>query len=75
MPENMLIRHGEPSKYDYSPFGTICKCIKTLNDEFEIYVQMSNDEESPQWERLGIFSSSSEHTIQEEVNKMIGLNK
>lgn len=71
MPENMLIRHGEPSKYDHSPYGTICKSVRALSDEFEIYVQLSNDESVPSWEMVGIFTKGTEHAIQEEVQRLI----
>ena len=73
--ENMLIRTGEPSKYDEFPYGTPCKVAKTIGDTFEVYVQISHDETSPCWERIGIFSSDTEQTIQEEIERVLAGRK
>ena len=71
----MIIRSGEPCKYDQSPYGTVCKRVKPLNEKFEIYVQMSKNENYPQWEKVGIFSQSSEHTIASEVERVLSIKK
>ncbi len=75
MLENMLIRTGEPSKYDQSPFGTICKRVKTMDDTFEIYVQLSEDDSVPCWEKVGIFSSETNDKIQEEVERIVSVRR
>jgi len=74
MLENMLLRSGEPSKYDEAPYGTLCKTAKTLGDTFEIYVQLSLNEESPRWERVGVFSPETEHDIGSEVERVLKRN-
>lgn len=48
-----LNRYGQPSPLDQAPFGTHCKVIK--QKEFEIYVQMSHNEEYPNWIIVGTF--------------------
>jgi hypothetical protein len=47
----MLIRHSEPNKYDQAPYGTQL-CVKLTDDELEYYIQLSNDEENPRWEKF-----------------------
>lgn len=59
--ENMLIRTGEPSKYDEFPYGTPCKVAKTMGDTFELYVQISHDDASPCWEKVGIFPTETDY--------------
>jgi hypothetical protein len=64
----MLIRCGEPSKYDHAPCGTICKVNKPTSDEFEIYIQLSADESDPCWEKLGDFTAA---TIVDALEKIV----
>jgi len=76
MVANMLIRCGEPSKYDHSPYGTICKSVKMVDDKFEIYVQISDDDSSPIWEKVGIFyCDEQEHIIQDEIKRVLNGRK
>lgn len=75
MLQNMLIRHGEPSNLDQAPYGTLCKSVKTLCDTFEVYVQISENEEIPCWEKVGIFNSETEYTIQDESNRVLSSRK
>lgn len=70
-----LIRYGEPSGMDHAPHGTLCKSVKTLCDSFEVYVQLSENEESPCWEKVGSFSPETEHTVQEEVERVLSNRK
>jgi len=73
MLENMLIRYGEPSKLDCSPFGTICK--RKVDDKFEIYLQVSDNESSPYWEKIGIFSDDLDPVIEQEINIVLSRKK
>jgi hypothetical protein len=73
--DKMLFRSGEPTKYDQSPYGTICKRVKSLTDKFEIYVQMSKNDCCPLWEKVGMFSPETESLIEEEVNKILNIKK
>ncbi len=75
LPESMLIRAGEPSKYDQSPYGTLCKKVKTLNDNFEIYIQTSKDDCNPCWEKIGVFSQKTERLILKEVARILSIKK
>lgn len=45
----MIIRHSKPSKLDQACFGTECKVVTTLSKEYDIYRQMSMNEENPLW--------------------------
>lgn len=47
-----IIRHSAPSKLDQAPFGTECH-VFILGDEYDLYVQYSNDPENPHWEYMG----------------------
>lgn len=76
MLHNIIIRSGEPTKYDHSPYGTICKSVKG-NGNFEIYVQINEDDSSPLWEKVGIFSNATatEHTINDEIERVLNGRK
>lgn len=46
-----LIRHCPPTRFDYAQHGTIWQYI--INKEnTQYFVQVSNDEVKPQWERM-----------------------
>lgn len=75
MLENMLLRSGEPSKYDEAPYGTLCKTAKTMCDTFEIYVQTNLNSEAPHWEFVGVFSKESEYEIQEQSEHILARRK
>jgi len=50
---NILVRHAPPNEFDQLPIGTQCHvCIK--DNEYEVYIQRSKDEEKPVWEFTGI---------------------
>ena len=44
-----LNRRGEPGMLDTAPKGS--KCIVTNDGKIEIYVQISDDENSPIWQK------------------------
>lgn len=69
----MIIRQSEPSKYDQSPFGTVCKCmIDREHDTFEVYVQLSANEDIPRWDFVGSFPKNSlESDIEQAVFKRL----
>jgi hypothetical protein len=60
---NILIRYGEPSKYDHGPYGTICKVIKATNEMCDVFVQLSLDESMPAWSFLGAFAIDNDQDI------------
>lgn len=44
----MIVRYGPPSKIDTAPVGTLCK-VSNSSNKIEIYKQISNDENDPNW--------------------------
>lgn len=48
-----LIRICPPSKYDHEPFKTVCY----VNEEKgrSVFIQVSEDEENPEWVEMGHF--------------------
>lgn len=45
-----------PSVLDKAPFGTIAKMIiDKEKDEYVLYIQLSEDDQKPRWEKLGKF--------------------
>lgn len=62
---NMIERYGVPSKHDQLPYGTSCKVINHSHDEYDLYLQVGEDEDDPKWELLETFNSQS---IQDYVN-------
>jgi len=65
---NMLIRCGEPSKYDHAPCGSICKVTKPTSEDFELYIQIGADESDPCWEKIGDFTAA---TVLDAVEKIV----
>ena len=70
----MLIRHGQPSKLDHSPKGTVCKVIKPLSEDCTIYVQINEADNDPRWEYVGEFSPDTEYLIPEKVKTVLSFN-
>lgn len=70
-----IIRSGPPSKYDECRYGSVCKSIKSMHDEFEIHVQISHDEQHPQWESVGIFSTKTKDLVAGEINKILSMKQ
>lgn len=51
-----LEKYCAPSSLDKEEFGTIVKVITDSNkNEYELYIQTSQDQEKPSWDRLGSF--------------------
>jgi len=69
--EKMLVRHDEPGKYDQAPQGTLCKSLKVHSVEFDIYMQISSQEDNPHWELVGRFRPETEHRIKDEIKRKI----
>lgn len=66
------MRHSEPGKYDQCPYGTACKVMKSeLLNEFEVYIQLSNDQDNPRWESLGEFTSANEDQAIQRINSFL----
>lgn len=46
------VKFSRPTRFDCSPFGTVSKVIinrEYLEDKYEYYIQISEDEKSPNW--------------------------
>ena len=67
-----IIRFGEPSKLDHAPYGTECKV--TRSKEFDIYIQMSQNEENPNWMFIGNFQNEfPEEELKIEIQNALGI--
>ena len=53
----MLQRYAPPHKLDQAPKGTRLRV--DIGETFDIYVQTSEDEENPKWDRIGNFTKES----------------
>jgi hypothetical protein len=50
-----LIRYSKPSKLDQAPYGTQCKVISALTADYDLYQQMSMDEQRPFWQQIDTY--------------------
>lgn len=50
---NKIYRYGEPSKMDMAKQGTECWVLNKTTYEYDVYQQVSTNEESPIWEFIG----------------------
>lgn len=67
----IVTRFGEPGKMDTAQFGTICR-VSSTPETFDIYLQISHDEEEPNWTYMGPYSSSVTDTyIYSDVHKIL----
>ncbi len=53
MDNGHLIRYSAPTKYDTALYGAIW--IQMLDDCKDMYIQVSKDDQNPQWIRIGKF--------------------
>lgn len=67
----MIVRYGPPSKMDMAPHHSLCK-VNTKHDTVEIYLQISHDEDSPNWVPYAEFAQpvSDEH-IHQTISKRL----
>ena len=71
----MIRRYGAPSKYDQSPYGTLCKSGKEGSNVFAVYIQMNEDDEFPLWEKIGMFAIDMDDVIIEEANRILNIKQ
>jgi hypothetical protein len=71
----LIIRHSKPSKHDVCCYGSVCKSLKVHSDEFDIYVQMSENQDNPNWEKAGTFTPKTEELVTQEINRMLNIKK
>jgi len=55
----VLMRHSKPSNLDQAPQGSLCKVLKVLSSEYDLYKQIGSDESNPYWELIGTFYENS----------------
>ena len=64
--EPTITRYSEPSSFDHAPRGSICKKIRSMSDDFEIWVQVSEKEEEPCWVMAGSYNSDTPDSLIEQ---------
>jgi len=55
----IIDRYGIPTELDQFPYGTQCKVSNHHHNEYDLYLQVSDDEDNPEWDLLGTFTTSS----------------
>jgi hypothetical protein len=53
---HVIERYGSPNILDHANYGTVCKVSSLHRDLYDIYLQVGEDEQDPEWEHLGTFS-------------------
>jgi len=53
-----LVRYSKPCQYDQYPPGTLCKVVTTMCSQFDLYEQISIDENNPNWHLIGTFNNT-----------------
>lgn len=61
-----LIRRSEPTKFDLAPYGTQYKVFDN-HDNYDLYLQLSYNEDEPNWELLGNFSTKTHPELLMEI--------
>jgi hypothetical protein len=71
METQIIVRHGSPSSFDHCPRGTQCRV--PFSDQFELFIQMSQKEDDPSWQSVGVFhQDTNEETIKSEIQSILG---
>ena len=72
MDHMQICRSEEPTKNDTAQQYTICKVCN--GDFFDIYVQLSKDEEHPNWLFIGTFlMSTPDSVVNKEIEERLGI--
>ena len=50
--DNITVRYTIPGRFDNAPWSTLCK-VMGEGDIYELYIQISRDDEHPDWVKLG----------------------
>lgn len=59
-----IFRHEEPTQQDTAPYGTECKVV--FEKFFDMYLQLSHDEEEPRWVHIGSYKKKTPDEIIDE---------
>jgi hypothetical protein len=71
--KDWLYRSSIPRKYDLAPLGTIC-CVFIDKISFEIFCQISKDEDHPQWTLIGQYELGlPDEYINTEIERVMNL--
>lgn len=65
-----LFRNGVPGRYDECPKGSLCKSMSLdkIEGNYDLYMQVSQDEQSPDWYCIGTFNDTvSQDHIEKEI--------
>jgi len=69
----IIVRRSAPCNLDEAEFGSRCIVKDNHHDEYQLYLQVHKNAETPNWEFLGIFNQqSSQFYIDELINTRIG---
>lgn len=52
--DDYIVRYTHPSRFDFEPYGSIWKAFGD-NDEYTLYIQVSEDPSEPKWITIGNF--------------------
>lgn len=50
----VIIRYTPPTRYDVAEYGARCQVMES-DKPIDLYIQISKDEQSPNWKRMGDF--------------------
>jgi len=66
---NILIRRSQPTEFDQHPYGTICKVSDHHMSTYDLFLQVSDNMDEPNWELFGNFTfSESEEPIDQLIS-------
>ena len=64
----MIVRRSKPGELDELPRGTACKVIHENSEQFEIWVQLAQEDLVPRWELVGSYNQlTPEYIIKKEL--------
>lgn len=75
MKYDLIVRYSVPNEYDQHEYGTGCKVYTDKsNTRYNLYLQLSRDSESPQWDLLGDFGNNSlmDHDLETIISHRLG---
>lgn len=72
---NVIIRTGNPSKFDQNPFGTLCKTMDYRKNNYDLYIQINKNDANPSWQMIGSFSEQYPvFLVQDYINSLLKNN-
>ncbi len=72
--EKAIVRYGAPGQYDQSPYGAACKSMEADSTRYELFLQLSQDEDHPRWQPIGRYNiDTPAEDILHDINAFIPL--